>query len=515
MARTTRRQALTGIALGGLSAARTSFAGATGAPKYEPNWQSLAQHEGPEWLKDAKFGIYAHWGVYSVPAFETEWYGKLMYDPANPRGVYEHHVKTYGGPAKFGYHKFIPEFRAEKFNPYEWSDIVSNSGVKYAGIAVVHHDGFGLWSSKITPWNVGQMGPKRDLYGDLVAAYRKKGLKILATFHHLRTFNWYLPEKAEYIEQGRKEGWDLFDSKYAQLYWNHFTSNYEAFLTEWQARVHEVIDRYHPDVLWFDGGNFQDPKAAPTVTEALAYYYNCSAARSQPVEVLNKFAANRKFNFPREFGTLTFEGGRDRPAEVDRPWTDDLSISQKAWGYRADITYRTPKEIINGLIDRVSRGGGLVVSLAPKADGTIPDEQKQILAATGAWLRVNGEAIYATRPWKIHAEGDEGKLHSLRGGHLIWDFNKCDASDVRFTRKGNVLYAIAMGWPPDGKFLVKSLADRANLPAGAIASVKLLGHDGPVSLTRDASGLTLEARAADPKKPAYTFRIEPKGSLRE
>ena len=144
------------------------------AKRYEPNWQSLTRHPAPEWLMDAKFGIYAHWGVYSAPAFATEWYGKEMYDPMDRRGVFSHHMKKHGGPAKMGYREFVPQFKAEKFDPAAWADVIAKSGAKYAGIAVVHHDGFGLWDSEVNRWNAGKMGPKRDLYGDLVKELRAK-----------------------------------------------------------------------------------------------------------------------------------------------------------------------------------------------------------------------------------------------------------------------------------------------------------------------------------------------------
>jgi len=486
---------------------------APAGPVYQASWESLTRHAVPEWLLDAKFGIYAHWGVYSVPAYGNEWYGKLMYDPTNRRNVYQHHLQTYGGPAKFGYREFIPRFNAEKFDPAAWADVIRRSGAKYAGIAVVHHDGFCLWASKVNRWNAGNMGPHRDLYGDLVKALRAEGLKTIATFHHIRTFNWYLPTRKEDVEKGKKEGWDLFDPEYADFYWNESTSTYEEFLEVWKAKVNEVIDTYHPDVVWFDGGKFREQGAEQEVTTLLAHYLNQGAAGGQQVEVLNKLPTSMKFNFPREFGMLTFEAGRDRPEKVDRPWTDDLSIGIGSWGYVTGLKYRQADRIVDGLVDRVSRGGGLLLSLAPKADGTLPQEQQEILLGIGDWLKVNGEAIYATRPWRIHAEGPLDKLMTKRGGHVRWSFENCSAEDIRFTRKGNTLYAITLGWPEGGKLTIKTLGTKEKISEGGIAAVSMLGVPGELKWSRDEQGLTITLPAEPPCKDAYAFKIEVKGTL--
>ena len=467
-------------------------------PVYQPTWDSLATHQNPQWLQDAKFGIYAHWGVYSVPAYEHEWYAKRMYDPNPPRSTYEHHRKTYGTQDKFGYKDFVPMFKAEKFNPDEWAEVIRQSGARYAGIAVMHHDGFALWASKANRWNATNMGPHRDLYGDLVKALRAKGLKTIATEHHMRTFNWYLPAKP-FLEEARKMKFDLFDPRYADLYWNEFTSTREQFIAQWKAKLMEIIDNYRPDVLWFDGGEFQTPDVAQYVMSVLAHYYNQGGAQ---VDVLNKFAGTMKFNFPREFGMLTFEDGRDRPAEVDRAWIDDESIGFGSWGYVEGLKLRGVEEVVKGFVDRVSRGGGLLLSLSPMANGEIPPDQRKFLLDFGQWLKVNGEAIYGTRPWKVHAEGSTDKLIVKRAAHTGWTFERCDASDIRFTSKGDQLYAITLGWPRDGRLTIKTLAPAT----GTVTSVALLGS-GAVKYSQSPEGLTLSLPAQRPGKYAYAFRI--------
>jgi alpha-L-fucosidase len=468
------------------------------ADNYKPDWNSLATHPMPEWLLDAKFGIYAHWGVYAVPAFMTEHYAKRMYEPGHR--IHEHHAKTWGPASKFGYKEFIPMFKAERYDPDEWARFIEASGARYAGLAVVHHDGFLLWDSAVSKWNANQMGPKRDLYGDLAAALRKRGLKTIATEHHIRTFNWYLPgtggfgegDVAKIADQLRAEKIDLVDPAYADLYSNAITSTYEDFMVKWRAKLHEVIDKYKPDVLWFDGGNFRGNASEKIVLETLAYYHNPAAQRGQPVEVLNKLPGTMKFNFPENYGILTFEEGRDRDAKVARPWIDDMRMGDPAWGYVQGQTYKKGGEILAGLVDRVARGGGLLLNLSPKADGTIPDEQKAALLEVGGWLKTNGEAIYGSRPWTIHADGDEKKLRTA-GAHPKWNFTNIDASDVRYTtpKDGSAVYAIPLAWPKGTSSITLKSVNPQTFP-GEVARVTLLGHAGELKFSREADGLRVE-----------------------
>jgi alpha-L-fucosidase len=495
------------------------FAGqaANAAGSAKPTWESL-RHEPAEWLLDAKFGIYTHWGVYSVPAFETEWYAKRMYDEGSR--INKHHIQTYGDPKEFGYRKFVPLFKAEKWNPAEWAKLMKATGAKYAGMAVVHHDGFLLWDSKVNRWNAKNMGPKRDCYGEYVAALRAEGLKTIATFHHIRTFNWYLPGvgglggaiKPELVEQIKAKGWDLTDPQYADLYWNELAGRkYEDFLAEWQAKVREVIDKYQPDVLWFDGGTFRETGAEQVALDMLAYYHNRAADWGKTVEVLNKLPGVGRFNFAPEYGILTFEEGRDRLARVERPWIDDMKISDKGWCYVEGQIYKSANEIIDGLVDRVARGGGLLLNFSPRADGTVPDEQKNAMLAVGRWLETNGEAIFATRPWKVVGEGDETKLHAKQ-----WKFDACDASDIRFTRSKDArfLYAIVLAYPQAGRLSIRTLSEQTVIADAGISKISLLGHGRPLIWKRDGIVMEVELpEGIDKDQPAYVLKIEPAGKL--
>jgi len=315
--------------------------------------------------------------------------------------------------------------------------------------------------------------------------------------------------------RGIKEGWDLFDPEYADLYWNEETGKLEDFAKEWQNKVKEVIDKYQPDLLWFDGGQFRSLGLEDYVTSTLAYYLNKEKEWNTEVEILNKLPSSMTWNFPEDFGVLTFEEGRDRPPFVERPWIDDQKIGEGSWGYIEGLPSKKVNTVLDGFIDRVARNGGLLLSLSPKADGSLPQNQKDVLLGMGDWLRVNGEAIYGTRPWSIPSEGNTDKLWDRSQTHAKWVFeDNCTAEDIRFTRKGNTLYAIALDWPANGKVVVKSLAKGGALEDGAIESVALLGA-GDVQWSQDANGLTIQMPQEKPCDHAFAFRINVKGDLTE
>lgn len=479
---------------------------------YEPTWESLNQHETPDWLLDAKLGIYGHWGIYSVPAFKTEWYGRLMYDTLT-RGseVYEHHRSKYGNQSEFGYKDFISGFTAENFDPDEWARVIKSSGARYAGITVVHHDGFCLWDSKYTEWDSKDQGPKRDLYGDLVKAIRETDpeMKILSCFHHYRTYGWFYTRDSLMEKNGREEEWDIYDPEYAGLYWNPEYKSWDNFLTEWEHKIKEVIDTYQPDVIWFDGGNFRAEKNEPTTMEVLSHFYNTQNEKGTEVEVINK-----KTNFHPEFGLRNFEKGGNRPASLDFSWVDDLNIANRGWCYTYNISYRSVNQIIDGFIDRVSRGGGLMLSISPMADGTIPEEQKTILKNIGDWLAVNGDGIYGTRKWKIETEGDSEKFRSDNGKKIMWNFEeKGTSEDVRFTRKGNRLFAFLLDCPEDRIAHIHSLGTDTRVASGGISGVKLLGSDEKLEWERDENGLHIIMPAECPSDYAVGFEVLIDGKL--
>ncbi len=461
--------------------------------KYQASWDSLIQHEVPRWFGDGKLGLYAHWGIYAVPGFGNEWYGKWMYDPAHE--IHAQHVARFGPPAKFGYKDFIPQFTAEHFDPDEWAEFFKASGAGYAGFSLAHHDGFGLWDSDVYRWNVGKMGPKRDLYGELAVALRERGLRLVAPFHIVRGFNWFLAGWNQWqqsfdedvIARGIQEGWDLFDPEYADFYWVQQTSEFADFFRQWQLKVREVIDKYQPDMMWFDGGKFREDGYESTALEILAHYLNQSTRWNKDVLVLNKLPVSMQYNFHPDFGVINFESGRDRPMQFERPWNDDMRIGDQSWGWVENQQYAGGHTLLSKLIDCVARGGTMLLSLSPKPDGTIPEGQRQPLLEMGEWLRVNGEAIYDTRPWTSHAEGDTDKLFVERNNHRFWVYDKCNADDRRYTQSkdGKTVYAMTLGIPRE-TVTFEALDD-----AVAIDSVALLGSDQPVKWRQTEQGLTI------------------------
>ena len=481
---------------------------------YQPSWESLLHHTTPEWMLDAKFGLYAHWGLYAVPAVGNEWYAKRMYDPTNP--VFEEHRNRFGPQSEFGYKDFVPQFTAEHYDPDAWAELYKRSGARYAGFSLVHHDSFGLWDSDVTRWCAGKMGPKRDLYGEFVAALRRQGLRTVAPFHLIRCFDWYLPghvtfgkaQDAAHVRRGQDEGWDIFDPEYADLYWNHYTSQFADFIAMWRDVVVEVIDKYQPDLMWFDGGKFQDPGSEPYALGVLAHYFNRGVEWGKGVEVLNKLPVSVQFNFPRELGMWTFEEGRDRPGVVGRPWVDDMKIGSGSWGYVEGQVYHAAPLIVHGLIDRVSRGGGLLLSLSPKADGTIPDGQVETLEGIGAWLALHGEAIFDTRPWKVAGEGDVGKLLT-KATHPHWTFEDVSAGDLRYTQSkdGRTVYALALG-QPEGDVAFTLLGKAAGLLDAPIRSVQRLGHDRAEEWTWAENALIVKAGDLPSDCPACAWRVD-------
>ena len=480
----------------------------------EPTWESLSKNPIPKWLKDAKFGVYTHWGVYSVAAHGGPDYVRNLYEGSrtDAKGVYSYHTKKYGPLKEFGYKDFVPMVTAPKFDADEWVGLMHEAGAKFGGICLVHHDGFLLWDSKVNRWNSANMGPKRDIYGEIAAAVRKHGdMKLLATFHHGRSFGYCTGsiKEADITEEMRKT-WDVFDPEYADFYWNEHTGSVREFADQWRAKVTEVVEKYRPDLIWFDGlrtsmRNNHPPESY--VLEVLADYFNRAAAHGREVTICNKHAG--EFNFPESFGLRCYENGRDMPTDVGPWFLIDRAIAYP-WSYVNNKRYRDGADYhVRSLVDLVSRGGIFLLSLTPKGDGSIPAEEQEIMRGIGRWLQVNGEAIYGTRPWKIYVEGPtvtRGMKRNAKGEEKEqWDWRKQFTSeDIRFTTKGDTLYAIALAWPADGKLTVRSLARGGDLEVG---SVSLLGHEGSLTWNQSANGLEVTLPPEQPCDYAFVLKI--------
>lgn len=489
-----------------------SFFGHTYAKdKYKPEWESLKQHENPEWFQDAKFGIYCHWGPYSVPAFKNEWYSHWMYvNPGNPefnknnKEIYEHHINTYGLLNKFGYKDFIPMFKAEKFNPEEWADLFEKAGAKFAGPVTEHADGFSMWDSKVSKWNAKQMGPKRDIVGELSKSIRAHGMKFIATFHHHWKYAWY-PTWDETTDCANPEYEDLYgpkvkkgDFKYPSMKANS-TAYYplpdQKFSDEWEAKVKEVIDNYNPDLIYFD--NKMDVINEDNRRDFLSYYYNQSAAKKQDVAVTYKFHDLAE-------GTAIYDLERARMSEKKPfPWLTDDSIDWGTWCDTSTPNYKSTNRLIDFLLDVISKNGCVLLNITPKANGEIPQPVKERLLEMGAWLKMNGEAVYGTRTWKIFGEGSAKVVE----GHLSEEKNKDNtAEDIRFTTKNGNLYAFILDWPGTS-VTIKSLGKKANLLDKQIKSIQMLGDNKNLKFTQIDAGLIVQMPTKKPCDHAYALKL--------
>jgi alpha-L-fucosidase len=467
---------------------------------FRADWESLQKYETPEWYKDAKFGIFIHWGLYSVPAFGNEWYPRNMYTEGSRE--YKHHLATYGPQDKFGYKDFIPMFKAEHFDAVAWADLFKKSGAKYVVPVAEHHDGFAMYDSGLSDWTVVKMGPHRDTTGELAKAVRAAGLHFGLSSHRV--------EHNFFLGVGRAITSDVNDPQYAAFYgpahnwlspWldpiaNDFTYVSSAWPDDWLARSAELVEKYHPDVVFFDWWIGQ-ASIRPNLTRFAAFYYNRSLKYGNHVGVITY----KDYAMQAHAGVLDVERGQlgdIRPLY----WQTDTSVSNKSWGYIKDDTFKSPEFIVHQLVDIVSKNGNLLMNIGPRSDGTIPDEVQQVLLEVGGWLNVNGEAIYGTRPWRTYGEGptkvSAGSFHDA-------DTRPFTAQDFRFTTKGNVLYVIGLGWPGNGEAVIHSLAQ--NVGGESVQSVALVGSEAKIQFEQRTDGLHVQLPAQAPGKYAYVLRV--------
>ena len=469
---------------------------------YRADWNSLSAYRVPEWYKNAKFGIFIHWGIYSVPAFGNEWYSRNMYIQGSSE--FEHHRKTYGEQKDFGYKDFIPMFRAEKFDPKEWAELFKKAGAKYVVPVAEHHDGFQMYDSEISKWNAANMGPKRNVLGELSAEFNRQGMVNGASTHRIE--HWF------FMGHGKEFESDITDAEQeGDFYWpamperDHYDLFSEPaptvdFLEDWMIRTCELIDRYRIKVLYFDWW-IQHQSAKPYLQKIAAYYYNRAAEWGEEVVICYKHDAFM-------FGTALVDIERGQFAQI-QPfyWQTDTAIAKNSWCYTENNDFKKAKDILCDLVDIVSKNGNLLLNVGPKADGSISDEDRAVLLEIGEWMEKNGEAVYGTRPWRIAAEGPT----EVAEGQFTDGKDKVfTAEDFRFTVKGDSLYAICLHYPEDGKVTIKALGeqDASHLPKfhGIIKSVEVLGFEEQPDWKRDGEGLHIKTKAVSSDKPVV-FKI--------
>lgn len=508
----------------------------------QPTWDSIREHYTvPQWFIDAKFGITMHWGLFSVAAYHNEWYEKYMYTT-----FADWHAKNFGPQDTFGYKDFIPLFTAKDFNADDVAELVRESGANYFMPTVEHHDGFSLWNSKTNPWNAYNMGPHRDLVGEMAVATRKAGLKFGICSHNMEHYTFVNPTP------GLKT--DVDDPRNADFYWHdHSDARLQQFLENWVKKNIELIDQYKPDVMWFDNG-VNSREYDPLKLKVAAYYYNRAIEWRKQVTIETKDSAFLAGS------VLDFEKLNPRgPTQILKGVWDAEEPIGSTWGYSAANpveTFRGAGSIINELSTILSMNGSLLLNLSPTGTGAINEQQRTALKEVGKWLAVNGEAVYGTHNWVVDGEGftplpprtaaqrrpgaaaaaavEQGATAGVapaapptaptpiaRAAQPVpppvpvlpsvpTEPQTTRAVVYRFTVKGDNLYAIAQSWPGDTAVIASLATGKVldgNVPEGKISSVTLLGHTGNLQFTQDTEGLKVKLPPDRPCDYAYTLKI--------
>jgi len=468
---------------------------------YEPSWESISRHQMPSWYKQDKFGIFIHWGLYSVAAFNNEWYSRNMYIEDSIE--FKHHVKTYGPHKEFGYQHFIPMFKAEQFDPEKWSSIIKQSGAKYVFQVAEHHDGFQMYKSDISHWNAFEMGPKRDILGELKKALEKDNIKFCTSSH--RAEHWF------FMSHGRKYESDISnDLKKGDFYWpsmaekdpydfNSEPKPTKEFLDDWLERTVEIIDHYHPSILYFDWW-IQHTAFKPYLKKIAAYYFNDAENRGVEVAISYKHDAF-------QYGTGIIEIERGKFSELKHfTWQTETSIANNSWCYTDTLDYKSVEDVMILLIDVVSKNGNLLLNIGPKGDGSIPEYEENLLKKMGKWLEINGEAIYGSIPYLIYGEGptteDEGKFSEQKVEFTNHDF--------RFTSNHGSIYAFVLNPKNERDFEIKNLRKASEHVEGIfsqVRKVKLLGSKDIVEFEHTHENLKLHIKKSDYVYP-ICFKID-------
>lgn len=483
-------------------------AGIQGGP-FKGTRESLKNYVVPEWFRDAKFGIWAHWGPQS--AIEAgDWYARNMYQQGHEQ--YKHFLEHYGHPSKIGYKDTIPKWKAERFDADHLVGLYKKAGAKYFMSMGVHHDNFDLWNSRYNHWNAVKMGPKIDIVGEWKKATQKHGLKFGISDHLWISPKWFSTSKGA-DKDGQYAGipYDGANPAFASLYGNsekvYADPNLswdevgipDAWKKHWYLRIKDLVDNYEPDLLYCDGAiPFEEHGL-----NILAHLYNQSAAKHGGI-TQSIYTSKRAEDS--QTGTCVYDVERGVVDSIwSRPWQTDTCIGD--WHYNRNMIghYKTPKTVVDMLVDIVSRNGNLMLNFPLPASGMLDSDELNTLDGITKWMAVNSEAIYATRPWKIYGISPPAVVPT---GTSFNESKRQDLTfnDIRFTAKGKMLYTFFMGWPQNSQVLIKSLATNNPQQTGKIENIELLGH-GKVDFTRDSDGLKVSLPSQKPCEHAYTLKL--------
>ncbi len=507
------------------------------AGRFKPTWDSLAQYQVPEWFRDAKFGMWAHWGPQCQPEY-GDWYAREMY--MEGQWKYNYHVKKYGHPSKFGFKDVINEWKAEQWDPEELVSLYKNAGAKYFMAMANHHDNFDNWDSKYQPWNSKRMGPKKDIIGGWANAAKNNGLRFSVSVHAAHAWSWMetaqradkngplagVPYDGKLTKADGKGTWwegedpqELYAQNHAlsknsqdngmihsQWAWGNGVSvPTKAYCEKFYKRTIELIDKYEPDGIYFDDTVLPLWPISDAGLRIAAHMYNTSIKRHGKLEAVlfGKILDEQQ----RKCMVWDIERGQSNTIEP-LPWQTDTCIGN--WHYERSLytenRYKTPQTVVHTLLDVVSKNGNLMLNIPVRGNGSIDDKERAVVEGITAWMKRNSECIYGTRPYTIFGEGpaSESAAPLSAQGFNEGKGKPFSAADFRFTKKGNVLYAAMLGWPDNKQALIKSLAQN-KVPK--VQRVSLLGSDAPLEFTQTAEGLVVRLPESPQGAIAYVFKI--------
>ena len=500
-----------GGACSALALSRFAIAQAAPGNKFLGTRSSLQGYRIPDWFRDAKFGIWSHWGPQSAIE-DGDWYARNMYIQGSDQ--YRYHVETYGHPSKVGYKDLVDNWKAAQWDPEHLMSLYKKAGAKYFVSMGVHHDNFDLWDSKYTRWNAVKMGPKKDVVGMWRDAARKQSLRFGVSEHLWISYKWFAVSHGS-DKTGPLAGipYDGIDAQYADLYHDADSARFagstkvdwsdngipELWKKHYLDRMTDLIDKYQPDFLYTDGHLPFEEYGMKMV----AHLYNVSAQLHGGV---TEAIYTSKEETDCAIGTCLLDHERSVTDEIAKnPWQTDTCIGQ--WHYKRGQQYKTAKKVIDMLTDIISKNGNLLLNFPLPNSGALDYEEIVVLDGITEWMAVNSEGIYATRPWKIYGEGPSTKVdvHAER-------FNESKrpaftSEDVRFTTKGSTLYAFVMGWP-EKEAVVKALGFASPQAPGKIQKVTLLGYKGDLKWKQDEASLKVEMPAEKISDVTITLKLE-------